>query len=90
MLEARENYFHPQMTVAEAMSIHPRVAEVFAAFHLGGCSHCGISQVENIEQVCMAYGVELPVLLEVLEDLIRREHAEASQVGSQAEGAPDA
>lgn len=70
MLEAQEKYFRRDMPVAEAMALHPRVAEVFAAFHLGGCSHCGISHYETIEQVCMAYGVEVEVLLEVLESLI--------------------
>lgn len=70
MLEAREKYFDPDMPVAEAMALHPRVAEVFAAFHLGGCSHCGISHYETIAQVCTAYGVDLEVLLEVLEGLM--------------------
>lgn len=70
MLEAENRYFHPDMTVGEAMEMHPRVAEVFAAFHLGGCSHCGIRAFETIEQVCMAYGVDLETLLEVLEGLM--------------------
>jgi hybrid cluster-associated redox disulfide protein len=75
MLEAHERYFRPDMPVAEAMGLHPRVAEVFAAFHLGGCGSCGISQFETIEQVCMAYGVDLAVLLEVLEGLMEQEPA---------------
>lgn len=79
MLEAQEKYFRRDMPVAEAMAIHPRVAEVFAAFHLGGCSHCGISQFETIEQVCMAYGVEVEVLLEVLESLIEAEAKPANE-----------
>jgi hybrid cluster-associated redox disulfide protein len=66
------------MTVAEAMAMHPRVAEVFAAFHLGGCSHCGISTVETVEQVCMGYGVDINVLLEVLEELMAKASAEES------------
>jgi len=70
MLEAREQYFNADMPVAEAMALHPRVAEVFAAFHLGGCSHCGVSHYETIAQVCAAYGVDLEVLLEVLEGLM--------------------
>lgn len=70
MLEANNRYFRPDMPVAEAMAMHPRVAEVFAAFHLGGCSHCGISHFETIEQVCMAYGVDSDTLLEVLEGLM--------------------
>lgn len=62
--------FSPDMTVGEAMSMHPRVAEVFAAFHLGGCSSCGISQIETVGQVCGAYGVDIDTLLEVLEGLM--------------------
>lgn len=72
MLEARERYFDADMPVAEAMALHPRVAEVFAAFHLGGCSHCGISHYETVGQVCAAYGVDLEVLLEVLEGLMEK------------------
>lgn len=76
MLKAEERYFRPDMPVAEAMALHPRVAEVFAAFHLGGCSHCGISNFETIEQVCAAYGVDRDVLLEVLEDLMSEDAGE--------------
>jgi hybrid cluster-associated redox disulfide protein len=52
--------------------VHPRVGEVFAAFHLGGCAHCGISRFETIEQVCTAYGVDVDVLLDVLEGLLEK------------------
>lgn len=76
MAEKDNKHFYPDMPVAEAMAVHPRVAEVFAAFHLGGCAHCGISRFETIEQVCMAYGVETDVLLQVLEDLVEKEKAE--------------
>ena len=76
MLEAQETYFRLDMPVAEAMALHPRVAEVFAAFHLGGCSHCGVAQFETIEQVCMGYGVDSEVLLEVLEGLMENDPQE--------------
>ena len=83
MLEAQERYFNPDMTVADAMTMHPRVAEVFAAFHLGGCSHCGISQVETIGQVCMGYGVDINILLEVLEELMAKQvQADAQETNS--------
>jgi hybrid cluster-associated redox disulfide protein len=83
MLEAQERYFNPDMTVADAMAMHPRVAEVFAAFHLGGCSHCGISQVETIGQVCMGYGVDINILLEVLEELMAKQvQADAQETNS--------
>lgn len=73
MLEARNKYFSPDMPVAEAMVMHSRVAEVFAAFHLGGCGSCSIAQFETIAQVCTAYGVDVTVLLEVLEGLMQDE-----------------
>lgn len=66
-------YFVPDMTIGEAMAVHPRVREVFAAFHLGGCAHCAINQLETLEQVCAGYGVDLNLLLEVLEGLMKRE-----------------
>ena len=63
-------HFDPDMTIGEAMGVHPKVAEVFAAFHLGGCSSCGVSEYETVGQVCMGYGVDVEVLLEVLESLM--------------------
>ncbi len=72
MSDTPEKHFSQDMAVADAMAVHPRVAEVFAAFHLGGCAHCGISQFETIEQVCMAYGVDVEVLLEVLEGVLEK------------------
>lgn len=75
MLEARDKYFSPDMPVAEAMVMHSRVAEVFAAFNLGGCGSCSIAQFETIAQVCVAYGVDVTVLLEVLEGLMQDEKA---------------
>ncbi len=61
--------FTADMPVAEAMQVHPRAREVFAAFHLGGCAHCHVSAFETIEQVCNAYGVDVALLLQVLEEL---------------------
>ena len=66
-------HFSADMTVANALEKHPKVAEVFAAFHLGGCAHCHINAYETVAQVCGAYGVEVNVLLEVLEGLFESE-----------------
>ena len=71
-VEAGKQCFSLDMTIGEAMAMHPRVAEVFAAFHLGGCSHCGINQFETIGQVCAGYGVDADMMLEVLEGLMER------------------
>jgi hybrid cluster-associated redox disulfide protein len=81
-------HFNPDMTIGEAMAVHPKVAEVFAAFHLGGCSSCGISEYETVGQVCMGYGIDVQMLLEVLEELMAEEEhqeqeaAHRSLVGS--------
>lgn len=58
------------MTVGQAMSVHPGVRWVFAAYHLGGCSHCAISNEETIEQVCEGYGVPLERLMQDLNGLL--------------------
>lgn len=68
-----EPIFHLDMPIHEAMQVHPRVREVFAAFHLGGCSHCALGQFETIGQVCAGYGIDPDALLEVLESLIEEE-----------------
>ena len=61
--------FTKDMTISEAVERHPRAREVFAGFHLGGCSHCQIAEFETIEQVCTGYGVPLEELLDTLESL---------------------
>ncbi len=80
----QDKKFSPQMTVREALDVHPRIADVFAAFQLGGCPHCGIAAFETVEQVCMAYGVELEAILDVMESLVAREELKA-QTGSETE-----
>jgi hybrid cluster-associated redox disulfide protein len=62
--------FDPEMTIAEAMEIHPRVNEVLASFHLGGCSHCAVSDVDTIEGACQTYGVDQKALMGALNQLI--------------------
>ena len=81
---AAGKHFHPDMTIGEAMAIHPQVAEVFAAFHLGGCSSCGVAEVETIVQVCMGYGVEVTMLLDVLEGLPMQDETPAADETSAA------
>lgn len=61
--------FHAEMSVGEAMTLHPEAALVFSSYHLGGCSHCSINELETIEQVCMGYGVPVENLLESLNGL---------------------
>ncbi|OQA44587.1 MAG: hypothetical protein BWY52_01596 [Chloroflexi bacterium ADurb.Bin325] len=68
--QAGEVIFTPGMTIAEAMGVHPKVREVLASFHLGGCSHCAVSDVDTLEGACRSYGVDQSALLVALNDLI--------------------
>jgi hybrid cluster-associated redox disulfide protein len=65
--------FNAGMTIGEAMQLHPRAREVFAGFHLGGCSHCAISEFETIAQVCEGYGVPAEMLISSLNSLAELE-----------------
>ena len=62
--------FHSDMTVGQAMTLHPNARWVFASYHLGGCSHCAISEEETIAQVAEGYGVPLDKLVDDLNSLI--------------------
>lgn len=82
--------FRSDMLVSDAMALHPRAKEVFAGFHLGGCSSCSISYNETIEQVCMGYGVEVEMLLEALESLMTTHPVPAPASASGAPAEPQA
>jgi hybrid cluster-associated redox disulfide protein len=58
--------FVPSMTIAEAIAIDPRIRDVLAQFHLGGCSACAINEDHTIEQAAMSYGVDLDRLMTAL------------------------
>jgi hybrid cluster-associated redox disulfide protein len=62
--------FEANMTIGDALRLHPRAGEVFAAFHLGGCSHCAINEAETIEEVTAGYGVDSNQLVEALNGLL--------------------
>ena len=62
-------HFTKDMTVEQAFKTHAGAKRVFARFHLGGCSHCSISETETIEQVSEGYGIPLNLLMSDLEKL---------------------
>lgn len=68
--QAGQAIFDPRMTIAEAMSVHPRVVDVLASFHLGGCSHCAVSDVDTIEGACQTYGIDQAALMAALNGLV--------------------
>lgn len=69
-------HFNLDMKIAEAMAVDPRVAQVFAAFHLGGCALCHMAEVETLGQVCEAYGIDAEQLLGALERLMADQPSE--------------
>lgn len=90
-----EKKFTKDLTIGQAMRLHPRAAEVFMGFHLGGCSHCAISEEEVIEQVAMGYGIPIDMLLNALNSLFeydrkRAEQAKAAQAAAGGTPAPAA
>ncbi len=68
--QSGETIFNPAMTIAEAMSVHPRVSEVLASFQLGGCSHCAVSDVDTIQGACQTYGIDQAALMDALNGLV--------------------
>jgi hybrid cluster-associated redox disulfide protein len=55
--------FIKEMTIGEDLDIHPEVGMVLSAYHIGGCAHCSVNEIETIEQVCEGYGVDIDDLL---------------------------
>lgn len=87
---AAEKRFHKDLTIGQAMRLHPRAAEVFMGFHLGGCSHCAISEEETVEQVSMGYGIPIDMLINALNSLFEydRKRAEAAKAAQAKAAAP--
>jgi hybrid cluster-associated redox disulfide protein len=56
----------PTMKIADVIAIDPRSRDVFAQFHLGGCSSCAINEEHTIEQAAMSYGIDLHRLMAAL------------------------
>ena len=65
-------HFTKDLTVEQAFKTHAGAKRVFARFHLGGCSHCSISETETIEQVSEGYGIPLGLLMADLEKLFEQ------------------
>ena len=68
--QAGDLRFEPAMTIAEALQVHPRVAEVLAEFRLGGCSNCAVSDVDTIQGACQTYGIDQNALMRALNALL--------------------
>lgn len=62
--------FYRDMSVGEAMKLHPQAATVMAGFHLGGCSSCSISDSHILGDAARDYGVHIDHLLTALNGLL--------------------
>jgi hybrid cluster-associated redox disulfide protein len=51
------------MKIADAIALDPRIRDVLAQFHLGGCSSCAINEEHTIEQAARGYGVDVDRLM---------------------------
>ncbi len=65
--------FTPQMPLAEAFAVHPRVREVFAAFGLsgGGCSGPGVAESRSIAEACSELSLDPRSVLEALDRFVQ-------------------
>jgi hybrid cluster-associated redox disulfide protein len=61
--------FDPQMTVDQALALHPKARWVFAAYHIGGCNGCSMSTEETLKEVAEGYRLQLDSLLNDLNSL---------------------
>ncbi len=68
-MELMTKRFEADMTLGAALKMHERAREVFAAFHLGGCTHCAMNETETIAQATAGYGINAEKLLSALNEL---------------------
>ena len=73
MESTEKKEFVKDMTIGDALRMHESAGQVFASFHLGGCSHCSMSEDETLEQVTQGYGIDIELLLKTLNDLLTTE-----------------
>ena len=85
--QAGQQIFDPRMTISEAMSVHPKVVDVLASFHLGGCSHCAVSDVDTIEGACQTYGIDQAALMSALNGLISGDSGGSTGLAATVQGA---
>lgn len=73
--------FHKDMTIGEALDLHPGVKEVMAQFHIGGCSSCAVNESETFEQAAGGHGVPLEQMMTALNSLPAEEDYTPGMMG---------
>jgi hypothetical protein len=67
--------FSPEMTVREALLMHPQTEQVLAGFHLGGCDHCAVEPDATLAQASAQAGIDVQQLVGNLNLLVSRSAA---------------
>jgi hybrid cluster-associated redox disulfide protein len=80
--------FAPEMSVREALLVHPQAEQVLASFHLGGCSHCAVEPGDKLADACHEHGVDVQALLQTLNLLTPERSPVMTDVAKAANGAP--
>jgi hypothetical protein len=62
--------FEANMTVGEALALHPDARWVFAAYHIGGCNGCSRVDEETLHEVATGYNLPLDQFLTDLNSLL--------------------
>ena len=75
MIQSAQKILQRNDSWGSMSKVHPEAGLVFSSYHLGGCSHCSINEIETIEQVCQGYGVEVDVLLDSPNNLFAEDEA---------------
>lgn len=63
----------PDMKIGEVLTLHPQAEQVLAAFHLGGCSSCGVDPGQSLNEAAGVNGRELEPILVALNNLVAEE-----------------
>ncbi len=75
--------FHENMTFREALAINPKVEEVMASLHVGGCPDCAVDLNETLAYGAAKNAVDVEAFLIALNNLPESEYEKvAKQVTS--------
>ena len=74
------------MSILEVVQKYPDTAMVFMYAGMG-CLGCAAAHFENIEQGCMAHGIDPDALVEALNEVVEAEDNETSEQHFEAEEA---
>ena len=62
--------FDANMTVGQALELHPDARWVFAAYHVGGCNGCSQVETETLRELADGYRLPLEQFLADLNSLL--------------------